>query len=127
MSRKQTFQAGNNVAYFGAGDFHIAEAVFRSIKGVKQTMCGYSGGEQEDPTFEDIESGNTNHVKVVKLVYEPTAINYGELLTVFFRCHNATEQTEANNPRHKSCIFTVDEQQVTYAKRAMQEAADRCN
>ena len=59
-----------NIAYFGSGDFHISEAVFKCIKGVKETTVGYTGGTGK-PTFDDVENGIKDHTKVVQIIYDP--------------------------------------------------------
>ena len=75
-------------ANFGAGCFWGVETTFRQIKGVTDVAVGYSGGQTENPSYEDVCTGNTGHVEVVEVQYDPTAVSYEQLLAVFFDCHD---------------------------------------
>lgn len=64
------------IAVFGGGCFWCAEAVFQRLKGVISVMSGYAGGDKENPTYEEVCSGNTGHAEVVKVEYDPAIISY---------------------------------------------------
>lgn len=78
-------------AVFGGGCFWCTEAVFKMMKGVSSVEPGYAGGETENPTYEQVCSGNTGHAEVIKIEYNPDEVEYKDLLTVFFGSHDATQ------------------------------------
>ncbi|EHO06115.1 peptide-methionine (S)-S-oxide reductase MsrA [Myroides odoratimimus] len=106
-------------AIFGAGCFWCIEAIYKSLKGVEEVLPGYIGGNKENPTYEEVCTGETGHAEVVKLVYNPAAINYNELLEVFFTSHNPTtlnRQGEDVGTQYRSEIFYTTEAQKAAAK-----------
>ena len=77
-------------AYFASGCFWCVEAIFESVKGVKEVISGYSGGTEENPTYEQVSYGKTSHAEAVEVYYDPTEISYIELVQVFFGSHDPT-------------------------------------
>ena len=75
---------------FGMGCFWCAEAVFSLVPGVKAVVSGYAGGELKDPTYEAVCTGNTGHVEVVSLEYDPRVVSLDKLLEIFFTAHDPT-------------------------------------
>ncbi len=80
-----------STAYFAAGCFWHEEALFESVKGVKEAVSGYAGGFTNDPSYRSIESGNTGHAESVKVYYDPSAISYADLLKVYFTGQDPTQ------------------------------------
>src|ERR1019366_5844630 len=78
-------------AYFAAGCYGPEEALFVSVKGVKEAISGYAGGTTSSPTYEDVETGNTGHAESVEVYYDPNQISYQTLLTVYFAGQNPTQ------------------------------------
>ena len=72
-------------AYFGGGCFWCMEPPFEVLDGVLEATSGYMGGEIENPTYEQVSMGNTGHVEVVEIEFDPNIITYSELLEVFWR------------------------------------------
>ena len=72
---------------FGAGCFWGVERKFWELDGVWLTSVGYSGGQLEDPSYEIVCSGTTNHVEVVKVVFNPEIISLGDLLKAVSYTH----------------------------------------
>ena len=97
------------IATFGAGCFWGVEAAFRQIEGVTGTRVGYSGGTLEAPSYEDVCSHTTGHAEVVEVTYDPERVSYAELLDVFWRKHNPTRVTGAD--QYRSVVFVHDEKQ----------------
>ena len=75
-------------AYFAAGCFWHEEALFESVKGVKEAVSGYAGGTTQNPTYESVETGNTGHAESVEVYYDPSQISYETLLKVYFAGQN---------------------------------------
>lgn len=73
-----------SVATFAAGCFWHEEALFESVKGVKEAVSGYAGGTTAKPTYEKVETGNTGHAESVDVYYDPKEVNYATLVKVFF-------------------------------------------
>ena len=61
-------------ATFGAGCFWCVEAIFERLEGVKDVWVGYTGGKMDNPTYEDVCSGQTGHVEVIQLDYDPQIV-----------------------------------------------------
>ncbi|UOY05956.1 peptide-methionine (S)-S-oxide reductase MsrA [Muricauda sp. SCSIO 64092] len=77
-------------AYFASGCFWCVEAIFESVKGVKEVVSGYSGGSEENPTYEQVAYGRTKHAEAVEVYYNPKEISYLALVQVFFGSHDPT-------------------------------------
>ncbi len=77
-------------AAFAAGCFWHEEALFESIKGVKEAISGYAGGTAKDPTYEMVETGNTGHAESVMVYYDPAVVSYSTLLKVYFAGQDPT-------------------------------------
>ncbi|MEZ4970334.1 MAG: peptide-methionine (S)-S-oxide reductase MsrA [Flavobacteriaceae bacterium] len=77
-------------AYFASGCFWCVEAIFESIKGVKEVVSGYSGGKEKDPTYEDVGYGRTTHAEAVEVYYDPKVVSFETLVKVFFGSHDPT-------------------------------------
>ncbi len=80
-----------SVATFAAGCFWHEEALFESIKGVKEAVSGYAGGTTKNPSYEMIETGNTGHAETVNVYYDSSVISYPQLLKVYFAGQDPTQ------------------------------------
>lgn len=118
MSTKKTNSL--KTATFGAGCFWGVEENFRKLKGVKETAVGYSGGSFENPTYEDVCTGDTGHAEVVQIKFDPSIISYEDLLNVFWASHNPTtlnRQGPDVGEQYRSVIFFhTKEQEFTAHK-----------
>ena len=84
-------------AVLGGGCFWCLEAVFVRLKGVITVESGYAGGSIENPTYQQVCSGNTGHAEVLKITYNPEVITYMQLLEVFFYVHDPTTLNRQGN------------------------------
>ena len=80
---------------------------------------GYSGGNTENPTYEDVCYKETNHAEVVKIVYDPAEISLEDLLKIFWECHDPTQGMRQGNDvgtQYRSTIYTSDDSDLSLAK-----------
>ena len=74
----------------GGGCFWCIEAVFKKIRGVESIVSGYAGGEKENPIYKEVKSGTTGHAEVVQVEFDPSLIQFEDLLKIFFTVHDPT-------------------------------------
>lgn len=116
---------GTQTAVFGGGCFWCTEAVFKMMKGVSGVVPGYAGGTIANPTYEQVCTGETGHVEVVRVEYDPAQVKYEDLLTVFFGSHDPTtpNQQGANiGTQYRSVVFYTTQQQKEIAEKFIAEA-----
>ncbi len=77
-------------AYFASGCFWCVEAIFESVKGVKEAVSGYAGGTEENPTYQQVGGGLSSHAEAIEVYYDPKVISYTALVQVFFGSHDPT-------------------------------------
>lgn len=103
---------------FGAGCFWGVERKFWNLSGVYVTSVGYSGGNIDNPTYEDVCYKDTGHVEVVKIYYDPVVIDLNELLKIFWECHDPTQGMRQGNDigtQYRSAIFCSNEDDIKKA------------
>lgn len=89
------------------------EAALQQLTGVLTVESGYMGGEVDNPSYEQVCSGKTGHVEVVRVEYDPALISYRELLEVFFTAHDPTTLNRQGNDvgtQYRSAIFVLNGQ-----------------
>lgn len=108
-----------DTATFAAGCFWCEEAIFESLKGVKEAVSGYSGGHTKNPTYEEVCSHTTGHTETVQVYYDPQVISYQKLLEVYFGSQDPT-QVNGQGPDHgdsyRSVIFYGNETEKNLAE-----------
>ncbi len=82
---------GLKKAYFASGCFWCVEAIYESVKGVKESISGYAGGHTENPTYEASNTGKTGHAEAVEIIYDPEVIDFATLVDVYFGSQNVTQ------------------------------------
>src|SRR5437868_1261050 len=95
-------------ATFAAGCFWHEEAMFESIKGVKEAISGYAGGTSKNPTYESIETGNTGHAETVNVYYDSSVITFPTLLKLYFTGQDPTQvngQGPDRGTQYRSIVF----------------------
>ncbi len=105
---------GLEKAYFASGCFWCVEAIYESVKGVKESISGYSGGHTENPTYESSNTGRTGHAEAVEIVYNPSIVSFKQLVDVYFGSQNITQvngQGPDNGSQYRSIIFYQNEAQ----------------
>jgi peptide-methionine (S)-S-oxide reductase len=97
----------NRVIYLGGGCFWCIESVFKKVKGITSILPGYMGGDNPNPTYEEVCEGYTNHVEVVKIEYDDS-IDISQILSIFFVVHDPTSinrQGADVGSQYRSAIF----------------------
>ena len=110
----------------GAGCFWCTEAVFQQLPGVQSVTSGYTGGATVNPTYEQICNGDTGHVEVSRIVFDPTKTTLDDLLTAFWKMHDPTTPNCQGNDvgtQYRSAVFYNDDQQRTVVETSKQAAA----
>src|SRR5579871_2020416 len=118
----QTGTPQKEVATLGGGCFWCLDAVFADLKGVENSVSGYSGGEIAHPTYRQVCSGTTGHAEVSQITFDPKVISFRELLEVFFTVHDPTtlnRQGADEGTQYRSVIFYHDEEQKKTAEEVM--------
>jgi peptide-methionine (S)-S-oxide reductase len=116
-----------DTATYGAGCFWCVEAVFQRLSGVLSVTSGYSGGDMQNPTYEDVCTGETGHAEVCQIVYDPKRISYEELLEVFWSSHDPTSLNQQGadvGTQYRSAIFYHNERQKEIAEQYKKKLND---
>ncbi|WP_129115691.1 peptide-methionine (S)-S-oxide reductase MsrA [Halegenticoccus tardaugens] len=111
-------------ATLAGGCFWCIEAPFERLGGVESVVSGYAGGSTENPTYEEVCSGETGHAEVVQVTYDPDEIGYRELLEVFFTIHDPTtlnRQGPDVGTQYRSAVFYHDDEQRETAEALIEE------
>jgi len=112
-------KGGSDTVTFGAGCFWCIEAIFQQLKGVKTVVSGYSGGQREHPSYEQVCSGATGHAEVIQVTYDPAVISFVELMEVFWGVHDPTtlnRQGADIGTQYRSVIFYHNQEQQKLAE-----------
>jgi len=100
--------AEGEVATLAGGCFWCLEAAFDALEGVEKAVSGYMGGAVDNPSYEQVCSGQTGHAEVVQIRFDPAVISYRDLLEVFFTIHDPTTLNRQGNDvgsQYRSAIF----------------------
>ena len=95
-------------AYFASGCFWCVEAVYESVKGVKEVYNGYSGGHTKKPTYAGSNTGRTGHAEAVEVIYNPKEVSFATLVDVYYASQNPTQvngQGPDRGSQYRSIIF----------------------
>ena len=117
------------LAAFGAGCFWGVEAAFYQVEGVLDTAVGYSGGQVENPTYQQVCTGRTGHAEVLQVTYDPDRVTFEQLLDVFWKVHDPTQLNRQGldiGTQYRSVIFYHNENQektAIEAKRRLEAAS----
>jgi len=108
-------------ALFGAGCFWGVEEYFRKIDGILKIAVGYSGGITENPTYERVCNGNTEHVEVITIEFDEDIVSYENLLEHFWNIHDPTTLNRQGldvGSQYRSVIFYFSEKQKKIAEKS---------
>lgn len=112
--------------YVAGGCFWGLEELFRDVPGVLDTEAGYTGGENDNPTYRN----HPGHAEALEITYDPAVVSYQQLLDFFFQIHNPTTLNQQGNDigtSYRSAVFyqTGEEQQIAQAMIEIVDASER--
>ncbi|MCB9666631.1 MAG: peptide-methionine (S)-S-oxide reductase MsrA [Myxococcales bacterium] len=115
-------------AIFAGGCFWCMEAAYDKVNGVISTVSGYTGGETQNPTYEEVSTSKTGHFEAVRVTYDPSKVSYRELLDVFW--HNIDPTVKDRQfcdvgSQYRSAIFYADASQYALAAKSKATIEDR--
>ncbi len=111
----------NKLATFAGGCFWCMVAPFDEQPGIIQVVSGYTGGHQENPTYEQVCSETTGHYEAVQITFDPDIYPYEKLLELYWQQIDPTDaggQFFDRGQSYQTAIFYHDEEQ----KRAVEES-----
>lgn len=114
-------------ATFAGGCFWCMEPPFEKLAGVQKVISGYTGGDRQNPTYKAVARGLTKHVEAVQVHYDPEKISYKDLLEVFWRSIDPTDdggQFVDRGTQYVSGIFVHDEEQNRLAHQSKTALAE---
>src|ERR1700674_3312725 len=102
-------------AVLAGGCFWGTQGVFEHVKGVRQVLAGYSGGERATAAYGTVSTGTTGHAESIQITFDPAVVSYADILQIFFSvAHDPTElnrQSRDNGTQYPSEIVFADETQ----------------
>ncbi|MBN2033635.1 MAG: peptide-methionine (R)-S-oxide reductase MsrB [Deltaproteobacteria bacterium] len=107
------------IATLAGGCFWCLEADFEKLDGVVEVISGYSGGSEENPTYEEVSAGKTGHVEAVQIHYNPEKLTYREILDLFWHHVDPTDaggQFVDRGSHYRTAIFYHDDEQKRLAE-----------
>lgn len=109
------------IATLAGGCFWCTEAIFKRLKGVISVLPGYTGGTVDNPSYNEVCSGNTGHAEAIQIEFDPTQIPFEKILDIFWNTHNPTTLNQQGNDfgtQYRSAIFYHDEKQKQIAEKS---------
>ena len=106
-------------AVLAGGCFWGVQGVYQHLKGVKNVLSGYAGGERGTAEYDTVSGGDTGHAESVEITFDPTQVSYGQILQVFFSVAHDPTQLNRQGPdtgtQYRSAIFYANDTQKKVA------------
>ena len=102
------------------------QPVFDRLKGVESTTVGYTGGTKENPSYEEVSTGETGHAEAIEIVYDPAQVSYSEILDAFWRSIDPTDETGQfadQGSQYRTAIFYQNEDEKRLALESKEKLA----
>lgn len=113
--------------YLAGGCFWCLDAAFRVLRGVSEVVSGYTGGETEFPTYEDVCSGSTGHAEAIAITFDESIIPAEVILDAFFTMHDPRQLNRQGNDvgtQYRSAMYPTDESQREQFVAAFERATE---
>lgn len=114
--------------FFAGGCFWGVERMLKQVEGVVDTRVGYMGGHMDNPSYEDVCSGQTGHLETVEVIFDPKRVSEEELIKYFFEIHDFTQE-KGQGPdigeQYKSAIFYTSDSQKIIAEKLKKQLSSR--
>lgn len=123
---EQSGDAVLETATFAGGCFWAMQPHFDAVDGVEEVRVGFMGGQLEYPLYDEVIRGMTDHLEVIKVRFDPRVVSFEELLDVFWRTIDPTDeggQFADRGPNYRTAIFYHDDHQRLAALRSLEELA----
>ncbi len=114
-------------ATFAGGCFWCMEPPFEKLSGVIAVVSGYTGGSQENPTYEQVSAGETGHAEAIQIEFNPEKISYAQLLEVFWRNIDPTTANRQfcdSGSQYRSGVFFHDKDQEQLARESLRKISE---
>ncbi|MGB3592001.1 MAG: peptide-methionine (S)-S-oxide reductase MsrA [Nonlabens sp.] len=121
-------QDGRERAYFASGCFWCVEEIYENVKGVKESISGYSGGHTENVTYKQSNTGRTGHAEANEIIYDPTVVSFKTLVDVYFASQNIEQvngQGPDNGSQYRSIIFYQNDEQKNIIEQKIASLTDQ--
>ncbi|WP_067582111.1 peptide-methionine (R)-S-oxide reductase MsrB [Endozoicomonas ascidiicola] len=120
----ETKAATTEIATLAGGCFWCTESDLEKLNGVIDVVSGYSGGQLENPSYDQVSSGKSGHIEVINVIYDPAVVSYEQVLDQFFRHIDPTDDKGSfvdRGPQYRPAIFFRSEEQKLVAQTFMEE------
>ena len=117
-----------NKAYFAGGCFWCMVKPFDEYEGIDKVTSGYMGGTTENPTYEEVKTGETGHLEVVEIQYDVALFSYNRLLEIFFAIIDPTDahgQFQDRGSQYQTAIFYTNDDQKKIAEEYIAQLNDK--
>ncbi|MEF8836835.1 MAG: peptide-methionine (S)-S-oxide reductase MsrA [Candidatus Bipolaricaulota bacterium] len=124
MSTEELNKEQLDRATLAGGCFWCMEPPFVTLEGVEEVVAGYTGGETENPSYEQVSSGNTGHYEAVEIYYDPEKITFREILDVYWKHIDPTDsggQFADRGSQYKTAIFYQNDDQKRIAEESKRQ------
>ncbi len=107
-----------DTAYFASGCFWCVEEIYEGVKGVKEAVSGFAGGSKNNPSYNEVAGGQTNHAETVKVYYNPDEVDFKTLVKVYYGSQDPTTVGQAPDfgQQYRSIIFYTNEKEKQIAE-----------
>src|SRR5688572_22824022 len=112
-------------ATLAGGCFWCLDAAYRRVRGIEQSICGYSGGNADNPSYREVHAAASGHAEVVQLTFDPAVISFETILDIFWAIHDPTtlnRQGHDVGSEYRSAIFYHNQVQRKIAEQSLQRA-----
>lgn len=117
----------NKSIVLGGGCFWCLEAAYQMLEGVTDVLPGYAGGKTDNPTYDEVVTGQTGHVEVVKVVYDPFVVTLETIMAIFWSLHDPTSLNQQGadvGTQYASAVFYNDDEQKEMIDHSRSEAQE---